>query len=129
MAARSAASAEQSGQYRPATTTEPQQAPPQRRPNPMGGARGNLLAGIRGGANLRKAPVVKREPKKLEGRDAMLAMLRDKGKSGLKKVEVSEVNVKKEEKVDETIFAILNRRQFMADDSESSESGSSWDSE
>ncbi len=73
-----------------------------------------------------KAAVVKREPKKLEGRDAMLAALRGKAKQGLKKVEASEVNVKQEEKVDATIFAILNRRQFMADESES-ESGSSWD--
>jgi len=95
----------------------------------MGGMRANLMAGIKGGSSgLKKAPVVKREPKKLEGRDAMMAMLREKGKSGLKKVEASEVNVKKEEKVDETIFAILNRRQFMADDSDS-ESGSSWDSD
>jgi len=36
-------------------------------------------------------------------------------------------NVKVEEEQDATIFAILNRRQFMADESES-ESGSSWDS-
>ena len=71
---------------------------------------------------------MKREPKKLEGRDAMLAALRGKAKSGLKKVAVEEVNVKQEEKVDATIFAILNRRQFMADDSDS-ESGSSWDDE
>ena len=72
-----------------------------------------------------KATVVKRERKPLEGRDAMLEALRNKGQKGLRKVEPKEEKPK-EEKVDATIFAILNRRQFMGDDSDS-ESGSSWD--
>ena len=65
---------------------------------------------------------------KMEKRDMLLAALRNKGQSGLKKVKEEEKNVKVEEKVDNTIFAILNRRQYMADDSDS-ESGSSWSDE
>merc|ERR1740123_1156565 len=97
-AALSAQQAEQSGAYAQAAPAQPQ------RPQ-MGGNRMNLLAGIQKGAKLRK-----------------------KGQTGLKKVAEEEKNVRVEEKQDATIFAILNRRQFMADDSDS-ESGSSWDSD
>merc|ERR1712154_207925 len=101
----------------------PTSAPPQAGPSKMNA----LIASIRGGASLKKAVVVKREPR-MEKRDMMLMALKKKGQTGLKKVAESEKNVKKEEEKDATIFAILNRRQFMADDSES-ETGSDWSSE
>merc|ERR1719203_529323 len=123
MAALSAARADQSGAYQPRTV--PAVSQPQ--PKPMAVAPNALLAGIRGGMQLKKTSQVKREPK-MDKRDMMLAALRNKGQGGLRKVAEEEKNVRMEEKVDNTIFAILNRRQFMADDSES-ESGSSWSSE
>merc|ERR1712228_1137071 len=85
-----------------------------------------LMASIRGGAELKKATVVKRKPR-MDKRDNLMAALR-KGGGGLKKVAESEKNVKKEEEKDATIFAILNRRKFMADDSDT-ETGSNWSSE
>jgi len=85
-----------------------------------------LMASIRGGAELKKATVVKRKPR-MDKRDNLMAALR-KGGGGLKKVAESEKNVKKEEEKDATIFAILNRRKFMADDSDT-ETGSDWSSE
>ena len=123
MAALSRQNAQASGAYSAPTTHQQQQ--PAAKPPPMVPV-GNsaLLAGIRGGINLKKTTQVKREPK-MDGRDMLMAALRKKGKSGLKKVKEEEKNVKKEEKVDNTIFAILNRRQYMADDSDS-DTGSSW---
>merc|ERR1719245_559015 len=115
--------AEQAGAYRAAPS---QNAAPPRAP--VGGNRMNLLAGIKKGQKLRSAgPIVKRKPK-MEKRDMLLSALRQKGQTGLKKVKEEEKNVKVEEKQDATIFAILNRRQFMADESES-DTGSDWDSD
>merc|ERR1712129_379867 len=118
MAERSRAAMEEKMQHE-APSSQPAQAGP-----PKMNA---LMMSIRGGANLKKATVVKREPG-MEKRDMMLMALKKKGQTGLKKVAESDKNVKKVEEKDATIFAILNRRQFMADDSES-ESGSSWSSE
>merc|ERR1719195_160870 len=129
MAERSRNAALESNQYRP-PTTQPAvaQQPVARRPNPMQGARGALLAGIQNrNVKLKSAPVVERKPRKLEGRDALMASLAG-GARNLKKVERKEEKPAEPEKVDATIFAILNRRQFMADDSDS-ESGSDWDSD
>jgi len=122
MAARSRMAADESGAYNAAPSTVPEAAMPPK--PPANNPRNALMAGIMGGANLRKTTVVKREPR-MEKRDMLLMALKKKGQGGLKKVAESEKNVKQEEKVDNTIFAILNRRQFMADDSDS-ESGSSW---
>eukprot|EP00483_Globobulimina_turgida_P000640 UN00640 len=119
MAALSAKRAESSGAYsRPAAAAvqKPSRPPPENA----------LLAGIRGGIQLKKTTQVKREPK-MEKRDLLLAALKKKGQAGLKKVAADEINVEKEESIDNTIFAILNRRQFMADDSDS-ETGSEWSS-
>eukprot|EP01084_Bolivina_argentea_P288900 495959_1 len=125
MAALSRQNAEQSGAYRKEVVHE-QKEPSRPKPLvPMGSSA--LLAGIRGGMQLKKTTQVKREPK-MEKRDLLLAALKKKKAGGLRKVQESEKNVKKEEKIDNTIFAILNRRQFMADDSDS-ESGSSWSSD
>ena len=121
MAALSRQNAQESGAYAAPTVS----SQPARKPPPMVPVASNaLLAGIRGGIALKKTTQVKREPK-MEKRDMLLAALRNKGQTGLKKVKEEEKNVKVEEKVDNTIFAILNRRQYMADDSDS-ESGSSW---
>merc|ERR1719195_1150806 len=112
MAERSRNAALESNQYRP-PTTQPAvaQQPVARRPNPMQGARGALLAGIQNrNVKLKSAPQVERKPR------------------NLKEVERKEEKPAEPEKVDATIFAILNRRQFMADDSDS-ESGSDWDSD
>merc|ERR1719242_1490581 len=100
MAERSRNAALESNAYRPATTQPAavqQQQPAARPPNPFGGG-GNsaLLAGIRNrNVKLKSAPAVERKPRKLEGRDALMANLR-KGAVNLKKVE------KKEEKEPET---------------------------
>jgi len=107
------------------------QAAPSQQPArpPMPSARMNLLGAIQKGANLRKAgPPVKRKPK-MEKRDMLLSALRQKGQTGLKKVAEEDKNARVEEEKDATIFAILNRRQFMADDDSDSETGSSWDSD
>ena len=122
MAALSRQNAEASGVYKASTATSRQSAA---KPPPMVPvASSALLAGIRGGMNLRKTTQIKREPK-MDQRDTLLAALRGKGRSGLKKVKEEDKNVKAEEKVDNTIFAILNRRQYMADDSDS-DSASTW---
>jgi len=126
IAARSRASAEQSGALQP--TGQPAAAQ-SAAVQPARSGRANLLAGITGGAKLKKAVVVKREPQKLVGRNAMLEALKNKGKSGLRKVVKEEVNVKKEEKVENSIFAILNRRQYIADSDDETGSDSDWDSE
>merc|ERR1712154_265664 len=101
----------------------PPSAPPQAGPPKMNA----LMASIRGGASLKKAVVVIREPR-MEKRDMMLMALKKKGQTGLKKVADSEKNVKKEEEKDATIFAILNRRQFLADETDS-DTESGWSSE
>eukprot|EP00485_Elphidium_margaritaceum_P021766 CAMPEP_0202715562 /NCGR_PEP_ID=MMETSP1385-20130828/91383_1 /ASSEMBLY_ACC=CAM_ASM_000861 /TAXON_ID=933848 /ORGANISM="Elphidium margaritaceum" /LENGTH=61 /DNA_ID=CAMNT_0049376873 /DNA_START=1 /DNA_END=186 /DNA_ORIENTATION=- len=55
----------------------------------------------------------------------LLEALRKKGQTGLKKVSEAEKNVKLEKR-DGTIYdAILSRRQYMADDSES-QSDQQW---
>jgi len=130
MAERSRNAAMESNAYRPPTTQPAAvaQQPVARRQNPMGGARSALLAGIQNrNVKLKAAPVVERKPKKLVGRDALMASLAG-GARNLKKVEPKEEKEPEPEKVDATIFAILNRRQFMADDSDS-DSGSEWDSD
>ena len=104
------------------------EAPPQPPKAPMGGMAA-VMAGIRNHdkSNFKKAaPVVQRKPR-MDKRDMLMMQLK-KGNAGLKKVDPSQKIVKKEEEKDATIFAILNRRQFMADDSES-ETGSDWSSE
>eukprot|EP01083_Nonionella_stella_P083364 230499_1 len=120
MAALSASRADAAGAY----------APPERKeepkPAPLVPVSSNaLLQGIQKGVKLKKTTQVKREPK-MDKRDVLLSALRNKGQTGLKKAKI-EPKKKKEPDVDSTIFAILNRRQYMADDSDS-ESGSSWGS-
>ena len=68
------------------------------------------------------------DPEALEKRDSMLAAVRKSGKSSLKKVVVdeNELKLKKEKSGDPAIDAILNRRQFMGDNTDS-DSGSAWD--
>eukprot|EP00484_Ammonia_sp_Unknown_P000978 CAMPEP_0197020326 /NCGR_PEP_ID=MMETSP1384-20130603/1091_1 /TAXON_ID=29189 /ORGANISM="Ammonia sp." /LENGTH=504 /DNA_ID=CAMNT_0042447931 /DNA_START=30 /DNA_END=1544 /DNA_ORIENTATION=+ len=125
MAARSRMAAQETGAY--ASAVPPPVPAAQEKKAPLVPMASNaLLAGIRGGVNLKKAEV-KRAPPKLDGRDMLLAAIQKKAGSGLKKVAEEEKNVKHEEKVDNTIFAILNRRQYMADDSDSEGSGS-WGS-
>ena len=120
MAALSRQNAEKQGAYNASRSSQSAAKQPPMVPV----ASSALLAGIRDGMNLRKTTQVKREPK-MDQRDTLLAALRKKGQSGLKKVKEEDKNVKSEEKVDNTIFAILNRRQFMADDSDS-DSASTW---
>jgi len=122
-AERAALSAQQAEQSSASSNAQQAEAARNRPPS----KRMNLMAGISAGVNLKKATVVKRKPK-MEKRDMLLSALRKKGQTGLKKVAEAEKNVKVEEKQDATIFAILNRRQFIADDSDS-ETGSSWDSD
>ena len=68
------------------------------------------------------------DPEALEKRDSMLAAVRKSGKSSLKKVvlDENELKLKKEKSGDPAIDAILNRRQFMGDNTDS-DSGSAWD--
>mmetsp|Transcript_17035 Transcript_17035/g.26511 ORF Transcript_17035/g.26511 Transcript_17035/m.26511 type:complete len:569 (+) Transcript_17035:50-1756(+) len=123
MAARSKAMAGDAAPARP--PSNPMQAQ-MKKPAPLVPMQSNaLLAGIRGGIQLKKAAAVKREPK-VEKRDMLLEALRKKGKTGLKKVAEAEKNVKVQEETDNTIYAILNRRQYMADDSESESDSGSW---
>merc|ERR1711902_37450 len=74
MAARSRAAMEEKMQ----SEAPPSAAPPQAGPPKMNA----LMASIRGGASLKKAVVVKREPR-MEKRDLMLMALKKKGQTGL----------------------------------------------
>eukprot|EP01084_Bolivina_argentea_P031360 58049_1 len=98
------------------------------KPNPMMPGRSQaLLSGIKGGISLKKTVQVKRVIQQ-DSRSVLLMALKKKGQTGLKHVKDDEKNVKKEEEIDNTIYAILNRRKFMADDSDSDDDDDSWGS-
>ena len=74
-------------------------AEPVKKPPPMIPVASNaLLAGIRGGVQLKKTTQVRREPKK-DKRDMLLAALRKGGQTGLKKVKAEDVYMESQQQV------------------------------
>ena len=85
----------------------------------------NFLKDIQQGTKLRSVGPIKREKPK-DARSMLLANLK-KGTT-LKRVDPAQKQPKREEEVDRTVHAILQRRAFLEDDSDE-ESDESWGSE
>jgi len=96
----------------------------------------NILQGIQGGAKLKKAtPIVKKVDPKMN----LLSSIKKGGKSGLKKVDMEKVQKERRKSAmggmggggmfggAGGINAILERRKFLAEESDDSESDGDWD--